>query len=532
MLPNRYWSDQSPSLLSSIRVCKLLSVASTSTQPLVITHCVTVNSDLQWTLFVYNHQVTPSSCRALKSIPSKLSKDSLYTLLHLVDQLHVCPGHPEKHFIEFVLSRKGVLKSHDGSISAILDDYAPVSLNGITYSCTIRTGKCEHLVHEVKCLSCQRYRSTLRSAYSRFMRRQPDRVSDTGSHVNIRYMTTPEKRCKMRKMMLRTQEAEQEIKKLRRKIAQLTYKHGEAVELDLHNELLNVMKQKTKDVLDAYPEGSFTRLFWEEQLRAAKASDPRQMRWHPLIVRWCLNLKLLSSAAYHAARTAGFIKLPSERTLRDYTHYFKHRPGFQQEVNQQLMKESKVHDLPEEQKYCGIIFDEMKVKENLVYDKYTGSVIGFINIGQINNDLLALEQEFKRDGAHAPIANHLLVLMVRGIFFKLEFPLAHFATTGVTADQLFPIIWEGVRQVESVGLKVLFITADGASANRKFFRMHRNSNDACMSNVPTYKTQNPFAQEQRPIFFISDPSHLMKTTRNCWSHSAFSGTRLMTVSLY
>ena len=91
---------------------------------------------------------------------------------------------------------------------------------------------------------------------------------------------------------------------------------------------------------------SFRRLFWEEQFRVAKTSDPRHMRWHFLIVRWCLNLKLLSSAAYHAARTAGFIKLPSERTLRDYTHYFKHRAGFQQEVNQQLMKESKVHNLP------------------------------------------------------------------------------------------------------------------------------------------------------------------------------------------
>ena len=80
------------------------------------------------------------------------------------------------------------------------------------------------------------------------------------------------------------------------------------------------MKEKTPEIVEAYPEGSFKRLFWEEQLRAASKKDMRQVRWHPLIIRWCLNLKLLSSSAYHAVRTAGFISLPSERTLRDYSN--------------------------------------------------------------------------------------------------------------------------------------------------------------------------------------------------------------------
>ena len=103
---------------------------------------------------------------------------------------------------------------------------------------------------------------------------------------------------------------------------------------------------------------------------SSSAKDPRQVRWHPLITRWCLNLKLMSSSAYHATRTAGFIKFPSERTLRDYTHYFKHRSGYQLEVNEQLQKEAKLNDLPENRRYCSLVLDEMKIKENLVYDKF------------------------------------------------------------------------------------------------------------------------------------------------------------------
>ncbi len=46
-----------------------------------------------------------------------------------------------------------------------------------------------------------------------------------------------------------------------------------------------------------------------------------------------------SSSVYYGAPTAGFIKLPSERTLRDYTKYFKPKSGYQVEVIKQLQNE-------------------------------------------------------------------------------------------------------------------------------------------------------------------------------------------------
>ena len=64
--------------------------------------------------------------------------------------------------------------------------------------------------------------------------------------------------------------------------------------------------------------------------------------------------------------------------------------------------------------------------------------------------------------------------MVRGIMFKLEFPLAHFGTRDAAGDILFPIVWEAIRRLEARELKVLCITADGASPNRKLFRMHED----------------------------------------------------------
>jgi hypothetical protein len=93
-----------------------------------------------------------------------------------------------------------------------------------------------------------------------------------------------------------------------------------------------------------------------------------------MMIRWCLNLKLLSSSSYHALRTTGFMRLPSERTLHDYTHFFNVKPGFQFEVEEMLKRDVGFSDLPDWKKHVVILLDEMKIKESLVYDKHSAKV--------------------------------------------------------------------------------------------------------------------------------------------------------------
>ncbi len=159
-----------------------------------------------------------------------------------------------------------------------------------------------------------------------------------------------------------------------------------------------------------------------------------------------------------------------------------------------------------------------------MYNKHTGKIVGFTSLGDLNDDLLKLEQ----DGEQPQVANQLLTFLVRGILFNLNFPCAHFASCGATGDILFPLVWEAICRLETSDIKVLCITADGASTNRKFFRMHRDLKDP----TSMYKTHNLFALNGRSIYFVADPPHLIKTIRNCWSHSGVNGTRLMQVCNY
>ena len=199
-LPNTSWCDQSTTPLTAIKLCKIHSHASSSKQPLFITHCLSVDDNLRWSLFVHNHQVQRDTCPALASIPTQLTAESFASLLSTIDRLHVCAGHPDPHFVSMVSAKKGVLKSSTGAASAILDDYAPIVLNGEYFTETVRTSGCELILNDVKCQSCKAYRATLRVMYSRWSSRDSSTISKTTSRVIERYLNTPEKKAKMENM--------------------------------------------------------------------------------------------------------------------------------------------------------------------------------------------------------------------------------------------------------------------------------------------------------------------------------------------
>ena len=63
------------------------------------------------------------------------------------------------------------------------------------------------------------------------------------------------------------------------------------------------------------------------------------------------HIMLTSGKAYDVIRESGFVHLPSRRTLCDFTHWHKIRPGFDATVVNHLRKEAQVDTLADWQKY-------------------------------------------------------------------------------------------------------------------------------------------------------------------------------------
>ena len=110
---------------------------------------------------------------------------------------------------------------------------------------------------------------------------------------------------------------------------------------------------------------------------------------------------------------------------------------------------------PEREKHIFLLLDEMHIRQDLVFDKHSGNLIGFTDLGDISNHLSRFENSLEEDGPTQPqLAKTVLVFMVRGIFSKLQFPYVQFSCTDLSGVHMYDPFWEAVQRLENMELKV------------------------------------------------------------------------------
>ena len=195
--------------------------------------------------------------------------------------------------------------------------------------------ECEFFVpgQAKRCAVCSKHRKSLRAMASRC---GGDEHTHPSSHTPYAVLTTPEKDERLRRLHLESRQVKLRLDRLRRKLDVECAKSNVAVDVTLDSDIRTLALEGRAAVVENYPKDSFQRVFWEQQEKAASLKDSRSMKWHPLFIKWCLYLRHLSGKAYETMRKSKCIHLPSQRTLRDYTHYTTTRIGFSSEVDKQI----------------------------------------------------------------------------------------------------------------------------------------------------------------------------------------------------
>ena len=208
-------------------------------------------------------------------------------LISNLDTASICRGYPKKEYMEMANARKGILKYKDGRIRAKVDTSCPIVMDEETFHSTIRTTKCEIVTYSLHsiCKECSKFGRVLRGTYSRWCN-----VS-TSKYTNNRYLTSPQKCAKLRQLQQKVSSGNKERVALLSQIEELTSKSGIELEPSFHSYLLSIMKETNSKVESEFREGSFRRLFWEQQFQAARKNS-KQMRWHPMIIRLGILIKL------------------------------------------------------------------------------------------------------------------------------------------------------------------------------------------------------------------------------------------------
>ena len=116
----------------------------------------------------------------------------------------------------------------------------------------------------------------------------------------------------------------------------------------------------------------FIKLFWEQQ-KSSQNKGPG-LRYHPMIIRFCLSIASKSASTYNELCSSNVLTLPSLRTLSGSKNAIRPTTGFDIEVIEQLCKTTE--PLQSFQGFVVLSFDEMKIQQNLVFDKHSGEFIG------------------------------------------------------------------------------------------------------------------------------------------------------------
>ena len=146
------------------------------------------------------------------------------------------------------------------------------------------------------------------------------------------------------------------------------------------------------------------------------------------------------------------ICLPSERTLCDYRSFKDVVSGVDTEEILNLAKSHPSSDV-------SILIDEMNIKDGLVYNRQTGMLTGYVD----SMDADSLFNSIDTERNLGKPATHAMCFMVGGLQSSVQTVVATFATSAITAEELYIRFWDVVASCELVGIKVRACVSDGAS---------------------------------------------------------------------
>lgn len=238
----------------------------------------------------------------------------------------------------------------------------------------------------------------------------------------------------------------------------------------------------------------------EATLHIFKASSRKSTKGMIFSNEWvleCLIMKLKSARLYEHLRKEKILVLPSKTTLRKYLKCYRTGFGFSNKIFDVLKQKTCTMD--EFLCHGGLIVDELKLSEHLSVNS-EGRIDGFVDLGQFTSD----------KDKHS-VCDHGMVRIFVPFVGKWTQILAAFATHGnINGNLLTKIMLEAVILAEKAGLKVDFITSDGATWNRKMWSVMGIKASLTETKCSTLHPVDP----TRKLHFLSDFPHLIKCLRN------------------
>ena len=116
--------------------------------------------------------------------------------------------------------------------------------------------------------------------------------------------TTPERiKLALQEQQLKCANLEKELEEMKAEIERASITVDDEMSKDVVSILSNIGSQKMTP---------FMELFWQQQKKMLQTSS-KGVRYHPMIIRFCLSLATKSPSCYEELRNSGVLVLPSQK---------------------------------------------------------------------------------------------------------------------------------------------------------------------------------------------------------------------------
>lgn len=150
------------------------------------------------------------------------------------------------------------------------------------------------------------------------------------------------------------------------------------------------------------------------------------------------------------------------------------------------------------QLFCGLIHDEMNIREHIQWLNNKNEFSGLITFGKITDEEETL-----------PLATQVLVYMVSGINANFHLPITCYFINKI--DGIDKIVLQNsiVKALHNDGVKVLTSTFDGHPTN-----ITASEILGCSFDLNNFEPYYPHPEDGTPIHTFFDPPHMLKLVRN------------------
>lgn len=234
-------------------------------------------------------------------------------------------------------------------------------------------------------------------------------------------------------------------------------------------------------------------------LKKCSVKNYKGMRYSNEFILESLLLKIKSPKGYRHCLHHELLPLPSEKYLQKLCKGLKCPYGLNTHAIDAIAQCYK-DEADENKRYGVVIFDEVKLREELQFNNASLKVDGFVDFGELTPD------------SHKnQLANHALVFMFVPFMQSWVQPVAVYASRNSTpADILAKILIQVILQLEEAGAKIVGFTCDGSQTNKKAWKSLGISGKKgqCKCFI-----LNP-ADNERKLWAFSDFVHVLKCVRN------------------